>query len=110
MAGKDACRYNGLHDLDLRLLRDYIVIMKTNLVRIGNSRGIRIPKPVIEQCGLEDEVEMVVHNNELVIRASATPREGWSATFAKMSEFGDDELLDHVAETSSAWDEEEWEW
>ena len=84
--------------------------MKTNLVRIGNSRGIRIPKPVIEQCGLGGEVEMVVHNNELVIRSSACAREGWSAAFARMSELGDDELLDRVAETSSAWDEEEWEW
>lgn len=84
--------------------------MKTNLVKIGNSRGIRIPKPVIEQCGLEDEVEMVVQNNELVIRSSATPRKGWDAAFARMSEFGDDELLDRVAEPSTSWDEEQWEW
>jgi len=96
--------------LDSSLQCDYIVIMKTNLVRIGNSRGIRIPKPVIEQCGLDDEVEMVVNNNELIIRATGTPREGWNAAFARMSELGDDQLLDRVAETPPTWDEEEWEW
>ena len=84
--------------------------MKVNLVRIGNSRGIRIPKPVIEQCGLGDEVEMVVLNNELVIRSSNAPRSNWSAAFARMAGYGDDELLDRVAEPSTTWDEEEWEW
>lgn len=84
--------------------------MKVNLVRIGNSRGIRIPKPVIEQCGFGDEVEMVVLNNELVIRSSNAPRSDWSAAFAQMAGYGDDELLDRVAEPSTTWDEEEWEW
>ncbi|MEE4272495.1 MAG: AbrB/MazE/SpoVT family DNA-binding domain-containing protein [Thermoanaerobaculales bacterium] len=84
--------------------------MKTNLVKIGNSRGIRIPKPVIEQCGLENEVEMVVHNNELVIRAPSSVRDGWDAAFARMKEYGDDTLLDRVTEPSTTWDEEDWEW
>ena len=84
--------------------------MKTNLVRIGNSRGIRIPKPVIEQCGFGEEVELEVQNNELVIRSSTRTREGWSTAFAHMSEVGDDELLDRVAETLAEWDQEEWEW
>lgn len=84
--------------------------MKATLVRIGNSRGIRLPKPVIEQCGFEDEVELEVHHHELVIRSSSHPREGWAGAFARMSESGDDELLDRVAETGATWDEEEWEW
>ena len=89
---------------------NYIVIMKATLIRIGNSRGIRLPKPVIEQCGFEDEVEMQVHHHELVIRSSSLPREGWASAFARMSASGDDELLDRVAETGPTWDEEEWEW
>jgi len=84
--------------------------MKVNLVKIGNSRGIRIPKPVIEQCGFGDEVVMVVQNNELVICSSNTPRAGWNAAFAQMAEIRDDELLDWVAEPPTTWDEEEWEW
>lgn len=89
---------------------NYIVIMRAALVRIGNSRGIRLPKPVIEQCGFENEVEMEVHHHELVIRSSSQPREGWADAFARMNESGDDELLDRVAETGPTWDEEEWEW
>ncbi|MBT3380946.1 MAG: AbrB/MazE/SpoVT family DNA-binding domain-containing protein [Lentisphaerae bacterium] len=84
--------------------------MKVTLVRIGNSRGIRLPKPVIEQCGFEGEVEMEVHRRELVIRSSSQPREGWAGAFAQMSERGDDELLDHVAEEGPTWDDDEWEW
>ncbi len=84
--------------------------MKVNLVKIGNSRGIRIPKPVIEQCGFGEEVEMVVQNNELVIRSSSSVREGWSTAFARMAEYREDELLDRVAEAPTGWDEEEWEW
>jgi antitoxin MazE len=95
---------------DQRHRSDYIVIMKVNLVRIGNSRGIRIPKPIIEQCGFGEEVEMVVQNNELVIRSSSSAREGWSAAFAEMAEYDDDELLDRAAEAPTEWDEEEWAW
>lgn len=84
--------------------------MKATLVRIGNSRGIRLPKPVIEQCGFDNEVEMEVHHRELVIRSSSQPREGWAGAFARMNVSGDDELLDRVAETGPTWDEEEWEW
>ena len=84
--------------------------MKATLVRIGNSRGIRLPKPVIEQCGFETEVEMEVHHHELVIRSSTQPREGWDTAFACMSKRRDDELLDRVAEPGPTWDAEEWEW
>ena len=83
--------------------------MKTSLVRIGNSRGIRLPKPVIDQCVFEDEAEMEVHDHKLIIRSANSPREGWSEAFARMGRRGDDELLDRVAETGPAWDEEEWE-
>jgi antitoxin MazE len=84
--------------------------MKASIVRIGNSRGIRLPKPVLEQCGFEDEVEMEVHDHELVIRSTRGPRKGWREAFAAMCEHGDDKLLDRVAESGPTWDETEWEW
>lgn len=84
--------------------------MKAALIKIGNSRGIRLPKPLIEQCGFGDEVEMEVHHRELVIRSTHRPRQGWDDAFADMRERGDDVLLDLVAERGPAWDEEEWEW
>ena len=90
---------------------NYIVyIMNATIVKIGNSRGIRIPKPVFEQCGFEDEVEMEVHNHELVIRSAHQPREGWDESFRTMAKRGDDTLLDRVAESGPTWDKEEWEW
>ena len=84
--------------------------MKTNIVRLGNSRGIRIPKPLLEQTGLNGEVEITAEQDALVIRAARKPREGWDAQFREMARRGDDTLLDDVAPSQSAWDEEEWEW
>ncbi len=55
--------------------------MKTELVRIGNSRGIRIPKPLIEQCGLGNNVELRVENDSLVISPERRPRQGWEEAF-----------------------------
>jgi antitoxin MazE len=103
----DGCVRNRL---DATARSNYIVIMRATLVRIGNSRGIRLPKPVIEQCGFEDQVEMEVHHHKLVIRSPSLPRKDWADAFAQMNECGDDELLDHVAESGPTWDEEEWEW
>ena len=82
--------------------------MKTTIIQIGNSQGIRIPKPLLKQCSLQGEVELEVHDNELVIRAPHSPRKGWIEKFAAMSKNGDDTLLD--VELRSKWDEEEWEW
>ena len=82
--------------------------MKAKLVKVGNSQGIRIPNPICEQCGLEDEIEMDVRDGEIVIRSAHRPREGWDEAFAAMAERGDDRLL--VAESSTEWDAEEWEW
>ncbi len=84
--------------------------MNATLIKIGNSRGIRLPKPIIEQCGFTDEVEMEVFDHKLVIFPSNHPRAGWDSSFARMSELGDDELLDRVAESGPTWDVEEWEW
>ena len=52
--------------------------MKTDLIRIGNSRGLRIPKPLIEQLGLGDKVELRVENDRLVISPERRPRDGRS--------------------------------
>ncbi|MGH7557546.1 MAG: AbrB/MazE/SpoVT family DNA-binding domain-containing protein [Gemmatimonadota bacterium] len=83
--------------------------MKTRIVRIGNSQGIRIPKPLLEASGLGEEVDLEVHDHRIVISAATRPRETWEAAFMSMTEEGDDFLLD--SETSgTTWDEEEWEW
>lgn len=82
--------------------------MKTRakLVRIGNSRGVRLPKPLIEQAGLSDEVELDVREGAIVIRPADGPRAGWAESAAELAATGS-ELLD--APTPTAFDDE-WTW
>ncbi|MGH9341226.1 MAG: AbrB/MazE/SpoVT family DNA-binding domain-containing protein [Acidobacteriota bacterium] len=82
--------------------------MKTRLARIGNSRGIRIPKPLIEQAGLESEVELCVVEDGLIIKGARKSRAGWAAAASRLHERGEDGLLDEL--TSTRFDETEWEW
>ena len=84
--------------------------MKATIVRIGNSRGVRIPKPVLEQCALDDEVEMEVRGQELVIRSTSAPRRGWDDAFRRMAQQGDDRSVLALPEPSTDWADEEWEW
>jgi antitoxin MazE len=82
--------------------------IRTRFVRIGNSRGLRIPKVLIEQLGLGGDVEIAVQGGQLVIRAAHGPREGWDEQFQAMAQQGDDApLMDDLA---NDWDEAEWEW
>ena len=83
--------------------------MKARIVRIGNSQGIRIPKPLIAQAGIKGEVELTVEENRLVISPAEHPRAGWAEAFRRMAKNGDDILLDRDI-IESRWDEEEWEW
>jgi antitoxin MazE len=82
--------------------------MKARLVRIGNSRGVRLPKPLIEQAGLEDEVELDVQEGAIVIRALMAPRAGWADAARTLREREGSGLLDEP--TLSHFDEEEWDW
>lgn len=85
--------------------------MKTKIIRIGNSQGVRIPKPLIEESGITKEIEMILRDNEIVLRPADMPRKDWEASFQKMAEKGDDALLDQKEiEKASDWDETEWTW
>jgi antitoxin MazE len=84
--------------------------MKARIVRIGNSKGVRIPKPILEQTGLSGEVDISAEKDAVVIRPAARPRAGWEAAFRAMARRGDDHLLDDAGPALSRWDEEEWEW
>ncbi len=84
--------------------------VKSRIVKMGNSKGVRIPKPILEQLALGEEVEMSVRGDQLVIRPGKRPRSGWEEKFARMAELGDDRLLDEEAVSSTKWDQDEWEW
>ncbi|MGK2933642.1 MAG: AbrB/MazE/SpoVT family DNA-binding domain-containing protein [Gemmatimonadaceae bacterium] len=79
--------------------------MKTRLIRIGNSRGVRLAKPLLEQAGLEDEVDIRVEPGAVIITAAVRPRAGWAAAVAK---HGPAELLD--APSATEFDDRAWEW
>jgi antitoxin MazE len=81
--------------------------MKARLVRIGNSRGVRLPKAVIDQVGLEDEIEIRVEDDRLVILPASRPRTGWAAA-AVVAASESKGLLD--PSTSTRFDEDEWRW
>ena len=82
--------------------------MKTRLVRIGNSRGIRLPKPIIEEVGLTDEVEVRVRAGAIIIAPSVAPRSGWAEAAKQLRERDEDRLLD--LPTPTRFDEKEWKW
>jgi len=82
--------------------------VKTHLVRIGNSRGVRLPKPLIEQAGLTEEVELRVQEGAIIIARAAPPRSGWAEAARHARERQEDGLLD--APTPTRFDGEEWEW
>ncbi|MHC4135322.1 MAG: AbrB/MazE/SpoVT family DNA-binding domain-containing protein [Planctomycetota bacterium] len=84
--------------------------MRVRLVRIGNSRGIRIPKGLLDQLGLEGDVDLELRDGRLVISPVRSAREGWDKAFAAMAARGDDQLVHGEQLTASAWDEEEWDW
>jgi len=84
--------------------------MLIKIVPIGNSRGIRIPKAMLEHCGFGEEVDLQAKNGALILRPIATPRAGWAAAFSGMSAANDDLLVHKDAPTATQFDAEEWEW
>ena len=82
--------------------------MRTRIVRVGNSRGVRLPKLLLEEAGLPEEVEVRAEPGRIIIAAAARPRAGWAEAARRMAERGDDELLD--VPTPTRFDDEEWTW
>jgi len=83
--------------------------MKAKLVRIGNSKGIRIPKSLIEEFNFQENVELDIQPDGLLIRSSQKPRYQWAAAFEMMAKNGDDAVLNKTT-FSNSWDGDEWEW
>lgn len=81
--------------------------MKIDIIKIGNSQGIRIPKTIMEQCGFGESVEMEIKNGNLILKP-AQIREGWAESFKLMAAKVDDELL--IDDTIPTEYDGEWEW
>jgi len=110
-----AASHHGGDDTTLRRPSgcDYIVItprrdlVKARLVRIGNSRGLRLAKPLIEQLGFEEEVDIRAEGGALIIRPSRAVRGGWAEAAAQLAAAGEPAMGDSMA---TRFDAEEWEW
>jgi antitoxin MazE len=85
-------------------------VYRTRVVRIGNSKGLRLPKLLIDQLKLEGEVELLPADGQLVVRPVLHPRAGWDDALKQMHAYGDDVLLDATPVPATAWDDAEWEW
>lgn len=83
--------------------------MRAHIIKIGNSQGLRIPKSILEQTGIRDDVEIEVEKDQIIIRPVRDVRGGWDAAFRVMGEKNDDEPIidDNIAHS---WDEQEWQW
>ena len=82
--------------------------MLINIVPIGNSKGIRIPKAILDQCDIENEVDLEVKNGKIIIEPiKRIPRNGWTESFIKMAKTGEDQLL---FEDTIDLEMEDWEW
>ena len=82
--------------------------MRSRIVRIGNSKGIRIPKALLEEAQLKDEVDITVENGALVVRPVRRVREGWAEAARQAHEAGEDVLTDEYTPLES--DDADWVW
>lgn len=84
--------------------------MKSQLIKIGNSQGVRIPKSLIEKSGIGRHVEIKAGKNRIVIAGASSPRAGWAEAFRAMALRGDDQLLDGDRLGTTRFDAREWRW
>lgn len=82
--------------------------MKAHIVRIGNSKGIRLPKILLQEAQLEDDVELQAEPGRILISRTAQPRTGWAEAAGRMRAQGEDRLLDPP--TATQFDKENWKW
>ena len=67
--------------------------MEVSVIKIGNSRGIRLSKILLEKYCIKDTVDLILEKGQIVIKPISKPRKGWEKAFKEMAENGDDRLL-----------------
>ncbi len=83
-------------------------LMQLDIINIGNSKGLRLPKGILKQCGIGQTVNVKVQDHTLIITPCTSLRKNWEQAFQKMSANSEDILIDEHTVTS--WDETEWQW
>ncbi|HEY0261516.1 MAG TPA: AbrB/MazE/SpoVT family DNA-binding domain-containing protein [Chitinophagales bacterium] len=67
--------------------------MDISVIPIGNSKGIRLAKNVLEKYNIQDKLELILEDDQIILKPKTAPRKGWEKAFQKMHENGDDKLL-----------------
>lgn len=80
--------------------------MEANVIKIGNSKGVRLSKTILEKYEIGEKVEVILEKDQIILRPIKQPRQGWAEAFKKMHENGDDELL--IPDIFEDEDFEEW--
>ncbi len=80
--------------------------MQVRIIRVGNSKGLRLSKLLLEKYAIKDRVELILKDDGILLKPIANPREGWAEQFQRMSKMGDDELL--IDDVFDDEDLEEW--
>ena len=68
-------------------------IMDLSIINIGNSKGIRLAKTILEKYNIQDKIELIFEKEHIILRAKSEPRKGWEESFKAMHDNGDDEFL-----------------
>ena len=80
--------------------------MEISVIKIGNSKGIRLSKTLLDRYNIKDSVDLIMEKSQIILKPISEPRKGWDRIFKKMAENGDDNLLiDDVFEDENL---EEW--
>lgn len=82
--------------------------MKSQIIQIGNSQGVRLPKVLLEESRISGEVELELHPDGILIRNAEKPRATWDEQFKLMAENDDDEMIDPSSPTT--FEKKEWQW
>ena len=67
--------------------------MEVSIIKIGNSKGFRLTKTILERYNITDRIELILEKGQIILRPISEPRKGWDKAFQKMQENGDDQLL-----------------
>lgn len=67
--------------------------METSIIKIGNSKGLRLSKTILEKYNIKDKVEIILEKGHIILRPVDSPRKGWDKAFRKMHQSGDDKPL-----------------
>lgn len=67
--------------------------MEASIIKIGNSKGLRLSKTILEKYNIKDKVELILEKGQIILKPIDTPRKNWEAAFMQMNDAGDDDLL-----------------